>query len=129
MASALHHPFRSRLLTKESGAVFLLLIFAYELTLGRTLEADNTKPARIPLAFAILSAIALTYFIVRWIVLHSPIGRPATIISFASSILTMPIVVLRYLRMLVAPYDMSAFFPGDSFPPSASRTSCSHSPR
>jgi Flp pilus assembly protein TadD len=104
--------FALALLTKESGAVLLLLIFAYELTIGRT-EASQPKNARLPLGFALLSTITLAYFMVRWIVLHSPIGRATAPVSTAAAILTIPGVVLRYLRMLLLPYGMSGFFPSD----------------
>ena len=104
--------FALALLTKESGAVLLLLIFAYELTLGRVSSNRLRKPS-LRLGLAILGAVALAYFVVRWIVLHSPIGRAAAPISTTAAIFTIPGLVLRYLRMLVAPYGMSAFFPSD----------------
>jgi hypothetical protein len=100
------------LLTKESGIALLLLIFVYELTMGRAAAVPQEK-ARVSVAFALLSMMTLGYFIVRWMVLHTPIGRPAADISLSAAILTIPGVVLRYLRMLVAPYDMSAFFPSE----------------
>jgi protein O-mannosyl-transferase len=97
------------LLTKESGAVLLLLIFAYELTLGRARPSANRAP--VSRGFAMLTAITLAYFVVRWLVLHTPIGRPAASISLSTAIFTIPLTVLRYLRMLLLPYDMSAFLP------------------
>jgi hypothetical protein len=105
--------FALAILTKESGAVLILLIFAYELTIGRLPTSTAAKPARLPLGFALLSSVALAYFIVRWIILHSPIGRATAPMSVWTAILTIPLVVLRYLRMLLLPFGMSAFLPSD----------------
>jgi tetratricopeptide (TPR) repeat protein len=102
--------FALALLTKESGAVLLLLILAYEFTIGRA-DTAQRKPARLPIGLAALIVVAFAYCIVRWIVLHSPVGHASTPISAASAIFTIPSVVLRYLRMMLLPYGMSAFFP------------------
>ena len=103
--------FALALLTKESGATLLLLIVAYEVTIGRS---QSQRPKHSPaLALGILAIITVVYFIIRGIVLRSPIGQPTTSLSIAAALFTIPGIVLRYLRMLLLPYGMSAFFNSD----------------
>ncbi len=103
--------FALALLTKESGATFLLLLLAFEVTIGRSQPSQpKSKPA---LTFGVMGVMTLLYFAIRWMVLRTPIGQPATPLSLPAALFTIPAIVLRYLRMLLLPYGMSAFFNSD----------------
>ncbi len=97
------------LLTKESGAVLPLLILAYEVSVGRP---SQPKRSFLAGAFGVLAAITLAYFGIRWAVLHSLVGHTMSPVSWSEALYTVPVVVLRYLRMMTLPYGMSAFLPG-----------------
>jgi hypothetical protein len=103
--------FALALLTKESGITLLLLVVAYEVTIGRS---EPQQPRRSPvLVFGILGVITLLYFSIRWLVLHSPFGQPPTSLPLTSALFTLPSLVYSYLRFLHLPYGMSAFFNSD----------------
>jgi hypothetical protein len=100
--------FASALLTKESAVVFPLVLLAYEWT---TRSGGEGQSRREPWVFAAaLAIIVAAYLIVRHAVLGSVVGNTVVQLPWSTVLLTAPLSLLTFVRLLVAPYGMSSFY-------------------
>ena len=100
--------FAIALLTKESAVVFPLVLLAYEWIVARS-DEDSTRRAAWPFAMVIV-LILIAYFAARHAVLGAALGFTVVPVPWSTLVLTAPLSLVTFLRLLLVPYGMSSFY-------------------
>lgn len=99
--------FAAALLTKETSLVVPFIVIAYEVWIAGNQEA---RAARRFLPVAVFVAVVAAYIVLRTAVLHGA-GDTAIPRSFARVLFTAPLAFWLFVRQIVFPYRLSAFYP------------------
>jgi tetratricopeptide (TPR) repeat protein len=101
--------FAASLLVKETAVVLPLLVFAYAWIRP---DADTPRATRLRTALAATApylAVTAAYLVARAFVLHG-LGHDQNQASLLTLLLTWPSLLWLYLRLLLLPYGMSAYY-------------------
>jgi Tfp pilus assembly protein PilF len=101
--------FALALLTKETAIVFVLCVFAYKAVfeVKETRRESIFEATKTSCGFAV---VALVYFTVRRLVLGTAVLNAPPATSVGSSLLTLPSVLLTYVRNIAFPARLALFY-------------------